>query len=70
MLAYVQSDSPEGWAGEIHGRLCADRDQYRLAPDCVGSKKQSLEPALAYCYRTSHLRPELLDIHHIFLSCH
>ncbi|MHB1034197.1 MAG: hypothetical protein ACYC35_11025 [Pirellulales bacterium] len=70
MLGYVQSKSPEHWAGKIASKLQPDpQGTFQLTADGAWAKVQ-LTPELENTYATRHTRPALgsITIYHTLLD--
>ena len=70
MLGYVQSESPEYWAGGIERKLQRDpKEIHRLTDDGIWMEVR-LIPTLKCTYSTRHNRPTLgnISIYHTLLD--
>jgi hypothetical protein len=70
MLGYVQSETPEHWAGTIQGKVQRDpKENHQLTDDGFWTAAR-LIPALNHTYVTRHRRPTLgnITIYHTLLD--
>jgi len=55
MVGYIQSHTPDYWAGKIKNKLITDPHAYQVGPDGCWTKKKIIK-GLEHCYRTDHYR--------------